>query len=327
MEDVRLAPVRRQKPGTAATVFICVIFGILAFAFSLCSAVQLIARNILTQSAVSDMVSDINPADWQLGMFFGDKEVRDFVKEWYYPKTITADSTFAEAIRDTCLSVGQNVGVEDVRRMFDETGIMPALGGLLTPYERYLLTGVDEKIYSPELIMNEIKKQRDSIRESIGLDISIFYELIEEGLYDVEPAFDQLNPAELLNGAGTYTSTAVSPLMIAAVSAASLAMFVIALVITKRLWECLGMYGIALGAAGIIPLAAVAVFPTVLREETMLHYDAVDYITKEFNTAFSPIFRTIGGLFAVTGAVLIVLSIVGAVISRKKAVKTPQTTA
>lgn len=327
-ENVRLVPVRRPKAGTAATAIICIIFGILAFAFSLCSAVQLISRGILSKSVVSGTVSDMNPADWELGMFFDGKDIDKFVREWYFPRSITADSTIAEAFRDTSASVGTYIETEDVERMFEETGIMPALGGLLTPYERYLLTGADEKIYSPELVMNEIKKQRDGIRDSIGLDISIFYELIEMGLYEVEPAFDLLNPEELLNGAGTYTSAAVSLPLMAGIAAASLAMFVIALVISKRFCACLGMYGISLTAAGVIPIIAVPALPVLLREETTLHYNAVDYITREFNAAFAPFFLTVGAIFAGVGVFLIVVSIIGSVISKKRAAKNaemPQT--
>lgn len=327
MEDVRLAPVRRQKSGTAATAFICIIFGILAFALSLCSAVQLIARNVLEKSVISNTVSDMNPADWELGMFWNKKDIEDFVKEWYFPRSINADSTFAEAIKDTCLSVGQDVTTDDVRQMFEETGIMPSLGGLIVPYERYLLTGEDEKIFSPELIMNKIKEQHDSVQESIGLDISIFYELIEVGLYDVEPAFDDLNPAALTGSAGVYISAAVSVSFIVITIALSLVMFAIALIITKHFAACLRMYGIALLIAGAASAAAVPALPVLLREGTPLRYNAVDYIDMEFNAAFAPIFLTVGGIFAGIGTLLIVISIIVSAVSKKKSAKTPQTTA
>lgn len=324
-EDVKLAPVKRKKAGTAATAIVCIIFGILAFAFSLCSAVQLIARNILEKLVVSETVSSMNPADWELGMFWDEKEIDDFVEEWYFPKTINENSTFAEALVDLSADVGTYIEVEDVEKMFEETGIMPALGNLLTPYERYLLTGNDEKIFSPEQIMNEIKKQHDSVQQSIGLDISIFYEFFEVMLEEVAPAFDEFAPANLLNNAGVYTSAAVGIPLIIGVMALSLAMFAIALVITKRFCACLRMYGFSLLFAGIVPIAAVPALPVLLREETMLHYNAVDYINKEFNAAFAPQFYTVGALFAGAGVVLIIVSIIGAVISDKRKAKIEKT--
>lgn len=210
--------------------------------------------------------------------------------------------------------------------MFKETGIMPSLGSILKPYERYLLTGNDENIFSPGDVMNEFKKHHDSVQKSIGLDISIFYELLEEILKDVAPAFDELNPAELLNNAGAYTSAAVSLPAIVGTAALSLAMFVIAFILTKRFFACMRMYGISLALAGVVSMAAVAALPVLLRKGTSLRYNAVDYITKEINAAFGQIFLMIGAIFAAVGVVLIIVSIVGSVYSKKKSL-TPQTTA
>lgn len=164
MEDVRSAPVKRQKSGKAA-VIIYILLGILAFTFSLCMSVQLIARNILAQSVVSDTISDMNPADWELGMFWEEKDIKDFVREWYFPETITADSTIAEALKDTSESVGTHIEIAEVREMFKETGIMPSLGSILKPYERYLLTGNDENIFSPGDVMNEFKNITTAFRK------------------------------------------------------------------------------------------------------------------------------------------------------------------
>lgn len=289
-------------------------------------AAQLIIRNILEQSVVSVTISDMNPADWELGMFWDENDIEDFVKEWSFPETITADSTIAEAMKDTSESVGTHIEIEDVRKMFEETGLMPSLGSLVTPYERYLLTGNDEKIFSPDDIMNEIKKHRDSVQESIGLDISIFYELLEECLNDVAPAFDELNPAELLNNAGAYTSTAVGTPLILGTAALSLAMLVVAVLITKRFFPCLGMYGISLTLAGIVPMVTGAALPVLLSEETALRYNTVNYITREFNMEFRQTFFTIGAIFATVGVVLIISSVIVSMFLKKNA-QAPQTTA
>lgn len=116
---------------------------------------------------------------------------------------------------------------------------------------------------------------------------------MEEILKDVAPAFDELNPAELLNNAGAYTSAAVSLPAIVGTAALSLAMFVIAFILTKRFFACMRMYGISLALAGVVSMAAVAALPVLLRKGTSLRYNAVDYITKEINAAFGQIFLMI----------------------------------
>lgn len=325
MKNEISSPAKRQKTGAAAVV-VYIVFGILAFAFSLCTAGQVISRNILARSVVSETVSEMNPADWELGLFWKEQDIGDFVKKWRFPKTITADSTIAEALKDTTESLGDHIETEDVRKMFEETEIMPSLGSLIAHYERYLLTGVDEDIYSPGEVMERIKGHLGGVQDSLGVDFSALYLLIEILLKDVAPAFDELNPARLLNNAGAYTSAAVGLPMIAGTAALSLAMFAIAFIITKRLFPCVRMYGVSLGLVGVVTFAAAKLLPVLLRGETSLRYNAVNYITKEFNLAFAGHFYTTAAVFAAVGVVLVIGSTIGSALSKRKT-QTPQTSA
>lgn len=319
MEDYSIKPEPRPKASTAKTVIICIVFGLLAFVFALISEVVLCIRNTLSEAALSGAVSGINPVDMELGMFLSDEEIDKAAEDWYLPKNrINEDSTIGDMVCESAAQYGLSINSTDLEELFDESGVMPAVGSLVGTYERYFLTGEDEEMFSRKALFSEIKKHRNDIEKYIGVDISYFYDGIEKTLRENSRDLDKLNPSELTNGAGEYTSKALSMPAIIICFSFSLLMAVIALLITKRPVACVRMYGIVLTVTGGIAAAAALLLPTVLRAAfTALRPDAVRYITGLLNGSVVPVFVKIGLVYAGAGIILIVASVVSAVIIKK----------
>ncbi len=319
MEDYAIRPEPGPKASTAKTVIICIVFGLLAFVFALISEVVLCVRNTFSDAALSGAVSGIDPVDMELGMFLSDEDIDKAAEDWYLARDrISGDSTIAEVICESAAQYGLSINSVDLEELLERSDIMPAVGNLVGTYERYFLTGEDEEIFSRRALFSEIKKHRNDIEKYVGVDISIFYDGIEKTLRENSRELDKLNPSELTNDAGEYTSRALSMPAIIVCFALSLLMAVIALLITKRPVACVRMYGIVLAVTGGIAVAATLVLPAALRAAlTMLRPSAVRYISGLLNGSVVPIFVKIGAVYAGAGVILIIVSVVSAVIIRK----------
>lgn len=323
MEDYAIRPEPRPKASTAKTVIICIVFGLLAFVFALLSEVVLCVRNTLSETALSGAVSGINPVDMELGMFLSDEDIDKVAKDWYLPKDrINGDSTIGDVICESAVQYGLSINSMDLEELLEKSDIMPAIGSLVGTYERYFLTSEDEEMFSRKALFSEIKKHRNDIEKYTGVDISYFYDGIEKTLRENSGDLDKLNPSKLTNGAGEYTSKALSMPAIIVCFALSLLMAVIALLITKRPVACVRMYGIVLTITGGIAAAVMLFLPMVLREAfTMLRPSAVRYITGLLNGSVVPVFAKIGAIFAGAGIILIIISVVSAIIIKKVTAK------
>lgn len=329
MENNTLAPVRRPKASAPVTVIICIVFGLLAYIFAVSSAVLLSVRNILSNSALSAAVGELNPADWEIGMFISEDELEDFAENWYLPKDrIDEDSTIAEVISDTADQYRLRISTSDVEELIEESQIMPAIGELIGTYEHYLLTGEDTEPFSRKALFAEIKKHRSEIEKYTGVDISRFYNGIEETLKENSRDLNKLNPSELTNGIGKYTSVLLSLPVIIGCFAMAVVMAALALLITKRPIACVRMLGIVTTVAGAVLIAASLVIPTILKAVlTMLRSSAVNYVSKLIKGSVAPILIKNGVIFAGAGLLMIVVSIVCAVIFKKLNSKKTETAA
>lgn len=319
MEDYAMRPERRPKASMAKTVIICVVFGLLAFVFALISEVVLCVRNTLMEAALSDAVSGINPVDMELGMFMSDEDIDRFAEDWYLPKNrINEDSTIGDMVCESAAQYGLSINSTDLEDLLEESDIMPAIGSLVGTYEQYFLTGEDEEMFSRKALFSEIKKHRNEIEEYTGVDISLFYNDIEQTLRENSRDLDKLNPSELTNDAGGYTSKALSIPVIIVFFALSLVMAVIALIITLRPVACVRMYGIVLTVTGGIAAAFALLLPAILDLAlTMLRPSAIRYISGLLKGSIVPIFAKIGAIFAGAGIILIIASIISEVIIKK----------
>ena len=319
MEDHSLRPMKRPKSSAPVTVIVCIVFGLLSFVFALCSGALFSVRNILSESALSSAVGKINPADWEIGMFLGGDELDNFAEAWYLPKNkIDEDSTIAEIVSDSAFQYGLRVTTIDIVELMEESGVMPAIGELFGNYERYILTGEDEEPFSRTPLMAKIKAHRSEIQSYTGIDISIFYDEIENTLRENTKDLSRLNPSELMNGAGKYTKIALSQPVIFGCFAMSVVMMALALLITKRPGASAGTLGIVFTVAGAALITISLLIPTMLAEAlTTLRPSAVRYITTLLNASISPILLRNGAVLSGLGLLLIVISIVCAVISKK----------
>lgn len=328
MEDYALKPEKRPRASTAFTVIICIVFGLLYFVFALSAGLLFSVRDILSHSVLSYAVGKINPADWEIGMFLDEEEIGDFCDNWYLPKnTIDVDSTIAEVVSDSAAQYGLRITTFDIEELMDESGIMPAIGELFAAYERYLLTGEDDEPFSRRALMAEIKNHRSEIMEYTGIDISIFYEAIETTLRKNSRELSRLNPSELTNGAGKYMSIALSLPVIVICLVLSAGMAALALLITKRPIACIRTLGIVYAAVGALLITLSLLIATILRETlTALRSSSVRYISNMLNGSVAPILVKFGIIFAGAGVLLIIVSVVWAVISKKiSAKKTAET--
>lgn len=327
MEDYSIKPEKRPKASVPVTVIVCIVFGLLAFVFAMCSAVFLSAKSILSASAVSSAVGEVNPADWEIGMFLDEESIADIAEKWYLPKDkISEDSTIAEIISDSASQYKLHISAMDIDELMDESGVMPAVGELIGAYERYLLTGEDEEPFSRKALFSEIKRHKSEIEEYTGVDISRFYDDIEKTLKDNSKDLSKLNPSELTNGAGKYTSLAFSLPVIIGCLAMAVVMAGLAALITKRPVACVRTLGIVLTAAGALLITAALMIPTVLKSAlTMLQSSAVRYISDILNKSITPILIKNGAVFAAAGVLMIVISIVCAVTIKKISAKKTET--
>ncbi len=323
MEDYVIRPERRPKASLTKTIIICIVFGLLSFIFAFGSAILLCIRNTLSESALSNVVSEIDPVDLELGMFLSDEDIDEFAEDWYLPKNrINEDSTIADMVCESAAQYGISINSMDLEELFDESDIMPAIGGLVGTYEQYFLTGEDKEVFSRRALFSEIKKHRNEIEKYTGVDLSYFYDGIEETLRENSRDLDKLNPSELSNDAGEYTSKALSMPAIIICLALSMAMAVAALLITKRPVACVRMYGIVMTVVGAIVIAAVMLMPTILKAAlTMLRSGALKYITGLLNDSITPIFIKFGVIFAGAGVLLIAVSVVCEILIKKFSAK------
>lgn len=318
-----MRPERRPKASLTITVIICVVFGLLAFIFAFGSAMLLCVRNTLSESVLSDVVSGINPVDLELGMFLSDEDIDEVADEWYLAKDkINEDSTIADMVCESAAQYGLLINSTDLEELLDESDIMPAIGSLVSTYEQYFLTGEDEELFSRRALFSEIKMHKKEIEKYTGVDISFFYDDIEKTLRENSRDLDKLNPSELSNDAGEYTSKALSIPAIIVCFAFSVLMAVVALLITKRPVACVRMFGIVMTVVGAIIIAAVIFMPTILKAAlTMLRPSALKYITELLNASITPIFMKFGLIFAGAGVLLIAVSVVCEILLNKFSAK------
>lgn len=319
MEDYTMRPVRRPKASTAVTVIICVVFGLLAFIFAMSSAALLSVRGILSESALSNAVSEIQPLDWELGMF-GDEEQLDEVADVLCIPLdrVNEDSTISDVICVTAAQYRLSISADELEDLLEQSEIMPAIGSLVGTYEHYFLTAEDDELFGRRQLLAEIKKHRSSIQKYTGVDISIFYDDIQDNLRRNSSELNKLNPSKLTNDAGKYTSVALSLPMIFGLLAAAVVMIVIALLITKRPIACVRTLGIVMTVAGAILIVGALMIPAALKAALpMLGSRVLREITALVNGAISPILLRNGFVFAGAGVLLIAVSVVCAILVKK----------
>lgn len=327
MEDYTLKPEPKPKASAAKTVIICVVFGLLAFIFAFGSAALLCVRNTLSQSVLSGTVSEINPADWKLGMFLDDDRIDEFAYALYLPRNrIGADTSISDVIRETAAQYGLSINPLAIDELLDKSQIMPAIGGLVGTYEHYLLTGEDKKPFSRRNLFSEIEKHESEINQYLDVDISFFYPGIRQTLREISGVLNQLNPSVLTKDAGKYTSVILSVPVIIIFFALSVVIAVVALIITRRPIACVRTFGIVITAVGAIFIAAALVQPIVLKMVlTTLLPQTVDYITTLLNGSVIPIFLRNGAIFAGAGLLLIAVSVACGIIVKRIASKKIET--
>ena len=319
MEDYTMRPVRRPKASMAMTVVICVVFGLLAFIFAMSSAALLSVRNILSDSALSNAVSGIQPLDWELGMFADEEQLDDLAEMLYIPMDrIDEDSTVSDMICVTVAQYGLSVSPFDLEDLLEQSQIMPASGGIVGTYARYFLPGEDEEVFDRRQLLAEIKSHRSEIEEYTGIDMSYFYKDIEDTLRRNSADLKKYNPSNLTNDAGKYTSIALSLPVVIGCMALSVIMAVIALLITKRPVACLRMLGIAVTLVGAVVITAALMIPAILKSALPAFGSKVlREITAIVNGAVAPILIRNGVVFAAAGVLMIALSVLCAVFVKK----------
>lgn len=319
MEDYTMRPVRRPKASTAVTVIICVVFGLLAFIFAISSAALLSLRGILSGSVLSNAVSEIQPLDWEMGMFADEEQLDEVAKILQIPlDRLDEDSTVSDMICVTAAQYKLSISSFELEELLEQSEIMPAIGGLVGTYEHYLLTGEDEELFDRRQLLAEIKSHKSSIEKYTGVDLSVFYDNIEDNFRRNSAELKKFNPSKMTNDAGKYTSVALSlPVMIGCL-ALSVAMAVLALLITKRPVACLRMLGIVMTAAGAVVIAAALMIPSALKAALpMLGSRVLREITALINGAISPILLRNGFVFTAAGVLMIVISVLCAILVKK----------
>ena len=327
MEDYSMRPVKRPPASIAVTLIVCIVFGLLSFVFAAGSATLFSVRDILSENAVSTAIGDINPASWEIGMFFAEDDIKNIAEKWYLPKDkMNEESTIAEIISDSAAQYKLQVRTEDIEALMDNSGIMPAIGGLLSVYENYILTGEDEEPFSAKALIAEVKRYRSDIKKYTGVDISIFYDGIEATLRENARTINKLNPSELIKGVGKYTSVVFSLPVIIGCLAMLAVMAGLAMLITRRPLACVRMLGIVLAVAGILLFVAMLLVPTALKAELpMLRANVINYISGLIRNYVSPILIRFGVIYAGAGLILIAVSIIFALFFKKPNAQSPET--
>lgn len=319
MEDYTMRPVRRPKASAAMTMIICVVFGLLAFIFAMSSAALLSLRGILSESALSNAVSEIQPLDWEMGMFADEEQLDEVAKILQIPlDRLDEDSTISDMICVTAAQYRLSVSPFELEELLEQSEIMPAVGGLVGTYEHYFLTGEDMEIFDRRQLLAEIKSHKSSIEKYTGVDLSIFYDDIEDNLRRNSAELKKYNPSKLTNDAGKYTSVALSLPVVIGCLALSVVMAVLALLITKRPVACLRMLGIVMTAVGAVVIAAALLIPTILKSAlTTLGSRVLREITALINRSVAPILIKNGAVFAAAGVLMIVISVLCAIFVKK----------
>lgn len=308
IKPIVLKAMKREPAGTAKTVAVCILFGLLAFVFAACSASSLTLRKTFQSSALSRAVGEVDPSDVRVGNFLIDASMADFLETLYIPADrLKDDSTIAEVVTMTSAQYGR-VSEADIEELLSDSKVMPELGKLVGSYEQYLLTGKDDEPLSHKKLLSKIKDLQPEIKAYTGIDISEYYTDIEESLKGSSKEIRQMNPSETLNGAGKYTAAALSLPAVIILGVLSLGMIAIALLITKRPIASVRTMGIIFATVGAALLTVTFLrFPIISSAD--LGTSVTNYINKLLDSYAVPIFLTNGLIFL--GAGTLIITVVG----------------
>ena len=319
-EAVSIKPaVKKKRMGTGGAVALCILFGIFIFAFVTAASALFSARTILTQERISAEVSQTNPASVVIGDILLEENVFSSLKETGIDVAkIDEDTTVGDLV--ALMFPDENLHSDDIEELLDETAIMSELGSITAAYERYILTGEDSEPLSAKKLLALINKYKDKVYQFTGLNLGDYSQDIETSINDEKSTIKKLNPDYLLNGAGRYTSMALSLPAVITVGAAALLLAVLLGVITKRFCAPTLTLGICCTLCGVSMVVGNFISSAQLRSVIPYGKGVVKVITDFTRSVCAPV-TLVGAIAACVGVVLIVTAAIVLAISRKKQAK------
>lgn len=316
-------PIKRASTGV--TVAVSALFTVITLVLAVCTTSMWAVRAVLDGGMMSEFVSDINPLYIKASDVFTDPEDLDYLLKQVGIEEgideISADDTIGDIVDKTLVEYG--LSEDRAERLLEESALVPYLTDVVKAYENYLLTGVDTKPITDKALKQTIMDCVNFASNDLGVKFAPDFERqIDKLLKDNKDIIRAANPTEALGiGGGYIRYIFLVPVLIAA-SIITIAVAVLAGVITKRVDAALITLGIPTVLCGMVCLFT-GLFPRVVLSCIGIPNAAVGSSVEVFGAKFTEIGLAEFGI----GVILIALFVVYQIVLKKLADKTGKNSA
>lgn len=309
----------KKRMGKGGAVALCVLFTVLSLILTICTTGMWAAKDILNGAMVSGFVSDVNPLYIKAGdVFEKPDDINNLLKQIGVEEgigEISPDDTIGDVLDKSLAEYG--LSEDAAEKLLEKSPLVPYVSKVVSAYENYLLTGVDSEPVTDESLKKTIMETLSYANTELGIKFAPDTEQqIDRLLKDNKDVIRAANPTEALGTGGSYIRYLFLLPVIIAATLITVAVAVLAGVITKRLDTTLVVLGVPTLLCGFTCLF-VGLFPRVAFSAFKIPSAAVGGSIETLGAKFTEI----GLSELITGLVLVVAFIVHRIISKKIADK------
>ncbi len=317
-----------KKKGTAVTIVLAVVFGLLAFLLGVFAFTGGVVRNGLSSGEISSEVRKIDFGKIVVGDILTDPSMADVVEKngLILPDSRPGRATIAQV---AALTINKSVPAANltddmINKILDKSEINKQLSEVVKSYEEYIVTGKTRRFKDGLCaeIKDLVKSTEKYVIEIANMRLAADYEVqLDATLKDEEETIEGILPAAALKKYSGLIGFALSPVTLVAALVLCVVLAVLEGLITKRLTAGLITGGAVFALIGIVLTVGSVLLSNLASVISMDYVVVTDVLTPIIYNTFGISMLTAGLICLGLGLALIAAFIVLKIIAAKRANK------
>lgn len=314
-----------KKMGTAVTVVLAVVFGLLAFILGVYAFTGGVVRNGLSSGEISSEVRKIDFGKIVVGDILTDPSMADVVEKngLILPDSRPGRATIAQV---AALTINKSVPAANltddmINKILDKSEINKQLSEVVKSYEEYIVTGKTRRFKDGLCaeIKDLVKSTEKYVIEIANMRLAADYEVqLDATLKDEEETIEGILPAAALKKYSGLIGFALSPVTLVAALVLCVVLAVLEGLITKRLTAGLITGGAVFALIGIVLTVGSILLSNLAAVISMDYIVVTDVLTPIVYNTFGISMLTAGLICLGLGLALIAAFVVIKIIAAKR---------